>query len=53
MEPLILRLLGRPEVSRGGQPLEFRSRREQALLYYLAAEGGMHPREKLAALLWP
>ena len=53
MEPLRLRLLGRPEVSRGGRPLEFRSRREQALLYYLAAEGGLHPREKLAALFWP
>ena len=33
--------------------MEFRSRREQALLYYLAAEGGLHPREKLAALFWP
>ena len=53
MEPLRLRLLGRPEVSRGGRPLEFRSRREQALLYYLAAKGGLHPREKLAALFWP
>ena len=53
MEPLILRLLGRPEVSCGGQYLRFRSRKELALLFYLATEGGLHPREKLAALFWP
>ena len=53
MEPLILRLLGRPEVSCGGQFLRFRSRKELALLFYLATEGGLHPREKLAALFWP
>ena len=53
MEPLRLRLLGRPEVSRGGQPLEFRSRKELALLFYLATEGSLHPRERLAALFWP
>jgi DNA-binding SARP family transcriptional activator len=53
VEALILRLLGRPEASRKGRPLEFRSRREQALLFYLATEGGLHPREKLAALFWP
>jgi len=53
VEPLILRLLGRPEVSCGGQLLRFRSRKELALLFYLATEGGLHPREKLAALFWP
>ena len=53
MEPLILKLLGRPEVSCGGQPLRFRSRKELALLFYLATEGGLHPREKLATLFWP
>jgi DNA-binding SARP family transcriptional activator len=53
LEPLILRLLGRPEVSCGRQFLRFRSRKELALVFYLATEGGLHPREKLAALLWP
>jgi DNA-binding SARP family transcriptional activator/tetratricopeptide (TPR) repeat protein len=52
VEPLRLRLLGRPEVSRGGRPLEFRSRKELALLFYLATEGGLHPRERLATLFW-
>lgn len=50
---LHLKLLGPPEANRGGKPLEFRSRREQGLLFYLAAESGMHSREKLAELLWP
>ena len=53
VEPLDLKLLGRPEVVRGGSPLEFRSRREQGLLFYLVAEGGPQTREKLAELLWP
>jgi DNA-binding SARP family transcriptional activator/tetratricopeptide (TPR) repeat protein len=53
VEPLRLGLLGRPQVSCGGRPLEFRSRKELALLLYLAAEGGLQPREKLAALFWP
>jgi DNA-binding SARP family transcriptional activator len=53
LEPLILRLLGRQEVSCGRQLLRFRSRKELALVFYLATEGGLHPREKLAALLWP
>lgn len=53
MRPLRLKLLGRPEVSRGGQLLRFRSRKELALLFYLATEGGQHAREKLSALFWP
>ena len=52
MESLSLRLLGRPEVSCGGRFLRFRSRKELALLVYLATEGGLHTREKLAALFW-
>ena len=50
---LHLKLLGPPEASRGGKSLEFRSRREQGLLFNLATEGGIHSREKLAELLWP
>jgi DNA-binding SARP family transcriptional activator len=53
VKPLILRLLGRPKVSCRGQFLRFRSRKEIALLFYLATEGAPHPREKLAALFWP
>jgi DNA-binding SARP family transcriptional activator len=30
-----------------------RLRKAQALLLYLAVEGGMHPRSELASLLWP
>ena len=48
-----LRLLGPPEAYRDGEPLSFRTRKAFALLCYLAAEGGTHRREKLAALLWP
>ena len=33
--------------------LSFALRKAQALLLYLAVEGGMHSRSKLAALLWP
>jgi DNA-binding SARP family transcriptional activator len=35
------------------QPVKFRSRKELALLIYLAVAGGRHTREKLIALLWP
>ncbi len=35
------------------QLLTFSTRKELALLLYLAVEGGMHPRHKLALLLWP
>jgi DNA-binding SARP family transcriptional activator len=53
VETLSLRLLGRPEVSCGGRPPEFRSRKELGLLFYLAAEVGLHARGKLATLFWP
>jgi DNA-binding SARP family transcriptional activator len=46
-------LLGHPEVSFEGRPLRFRIKKVLALLCYLAAEGGSHPRRELAELLWP
>jgi DNA-binding SARP family transcriptional activator/predicted ATPase len=50
---LRLSVLGPPEVLYNGSRLTFSLRKAQALLLYLAVEGGMHPRSKLAALLWP
>src|SRR5256714_1853581 len=53
MSLLRLAVLGPPEVSHDGSRLSFALRKAQALLLYLAVEGGLHPRSKLAALLWP
>ena len=51
---LSLRLLGPPEASiEEGRPLRFGTKKSLALLCYLAAEGGRHPRRELAELLWP
>src|SRR5437016_5351500 len=50
---LRLAVLGTPEVFHDGSRLTFALRKAQALLLYLAVEGGMHSRNKLAALLWP
>src|SRR5438105_2514469 len=50
---LRLAVLGPPEVLHNGSRLSFALRKAQALLLYLAVEGGMHPRSKLAAFLWP
>ncbi len=50
---LRLDVLGAPEVFHDGSRLTFSLRKAQALLIYLAVEGGMHPRSKLAAFLWP
>src|SRR5437660_8232616 len=50
---LRLAILGPPEVFHDGSRLTFALRKAQALLLYLAVEGGMHSRNKLAALLWP
>src|SRR5260221_41377 len=46
-------VLGSPEVFHDGSRLTFALRKAQALLLYLAVEGGMHPRSKLATFLWP
>ncbi len=53
MSLLRLAVLGPPEVFRDGSRLTFPLRKAQALLLYLAVEGGMHPRSKLAVFLWP
>lgn len=53
MGRLSLALLGTPEVRHDGRLLSFRTRKSVALLLYLAAEGGLHSREKITALLWP
>jgi DNA-binding SARP family transcriptional activator len=50
---LRLAVLGAPEVFHDGARLTFALRKAQALLIYLAVEGGMHSRNKLRALLWP
>src|SRR5947209_12960632 len=50
---LRVNVLGTPEVFLDETRLSFGLRKAQALLLYLAVEGGMHPRSKLAALLWP
>ena len=53
MGQLTLNLFGPPEVLHDGRPLSFRTQKALALLIYLAVEGGMHPRAKLATLFWP
>src|SRR5260370_24007250 len=53
MDRLHLAMLGPPEVFHNGSRLSFALRKALGLLVYLAVEGGMHPRGKLAALLWP
>ncbi len=53
MDLLRVAVLGSPEVFHNGSRLTFALRKAQALLLYLAVEGGLHPRSKLAALLWP
>lgn len=50
---LRLAVLGPPEVFHDGSRLTFSLRKALALLVYLAVEGGLHPRIKLAAFLWP
>src|SRR2546427_1832576 len=53
MGVLRVNVLGPPEVFHDESRLSFALRKAQALLLYLAVEGGMQPRSKLAALLWP
>jgi WD40 repeat protein/DNA-binding SARP family transcriptional activator len=50
---LRLSVLGPPEVYHDERRLSFGLRKAESLLLYLAVEGGLHSRSKLAALLWP
>ena len=50
---LRLAVFGPPEVFHDERRLSFALRKAEALLLYLAVEGGMHSRRQLAALLWP
>ena len=53
MGNLYLALLGPPEVCHTNQILQFSTRKELALLIYLAVEGGVHSRKKLSEQFWP
>src|SRR5437763_2544097 len=53
MGDLYLTLLGPPEVRHADQVLLFSTRKELALLIYLAVEGRVHSRKKLSEQFWP
>src|SRR6266480_5606333 len=53
MGDLYLTLLGPPEVRHSDQVLLFSTRKELALLIYLAVEGRVHSRKKLSEQFWP
>jgi len=53
MGDLSLTLLGPPEVRHADQLLLFSTRKELALLIYLAVEGGVHLRKTLSEQFWP
>src|ERR1700738_5220152 len=53
MGDLHLTLLGSPEVRHADQVLLFSTRKELALLIYLAVEGRVHSRKKLSEQFWP
>jgi len=53
MSSLKLCLLGSPYLERDGLPLEMRTRKNMALIAYLAVTGESHNRETLVTLLWP
>lgn len=51
-EPLCMTLLGNVNIQQGPQTLNFRRKKHQALLIYLAVTGQAHSRSTLAGLLW-
>lgn len=53
MGALGVSVLGPPEIHHDGHPLALPTRKALALLIYLAVDGRLHARERLAALLWP
>ncbi len=53
MSQLYIRVFGSPEIIHGEQVLSFSSRKEKALLLYLAVEGGRHLRKELLRIFWP
>ena len=46
-------LLGAPVLERDGEPIRLDTRKNVALVAYLAVTGETHTREALATLLWP
>jgi len=53
MGDLCITLLGPPEVRHADQVLLFSTRKELALLIYLAVEGRIHSRKNLSEQFWP
>ena len=53
MGDVYLTLLGPPEVRHGDQVLQFSTRKELALLIYLAVEGRVQSRKNLSEQFWP
>ncbi len=53
MNTLSIAVLGPPTVSSRKQELSFSTRKQLAVLLYLAVEGGIHSRQKLSELFWP
>ena len=53
MSQLQLSLLGEPIVKHSEETLTFSTRKAQALLVYLAVEGGTHARKTLSESFWP
>ena len=53
MPGLKLSLLGPPRLEIDGVPIEFKMRKNLALVAYVAVTGESHSREELVTLLWP